>query len=815
MEGLQQDKRCLAQRLDRLIAHKNKLEDYQKYVQDVLNITEKGMYTPRIRGIVRFMVARSCPLCNVGDILNYIYQTLLKPMLNPLTRVDAITLDRRTVRRILEEGLIAARLQLYLELMRSHCKSIVHALKAANSRIIAFTSGSDGTTHRSLNYESLHYNLHAPDTYSPDGTGELKQKIRFGGIRVEANHRTDTQIDGENTYLKTLADTFSRAPVAAIAHNANIPISENQIWLKWVGTHGDHAKDQKAKHRRLEELKKEKVNIGLGEREFYSLTADVQAEIVGRAEDTAIEKCGQASWDSLTATEQDRRIQSVFEESLKELAHTVKDKLSKEDLEILTDFLWVGCQMHKDLNAVKGGYQSLRAFWKTVAHAPCTLANRDNAVILEAAAEGLANESAATHAAASSVGGAIKLSELMGALLNHKDDKKGHQDVFRDYAKVILGLTFTFPDTSNTRFGSYLEAAAEIITRCDFYLMFLEHVRNLKEKRNWNHMETNIHRALTDNPTRTELAILTLYLEAVSHPYIVNVRGTNLEESNALDKGELHAEVVVHINKLIANPDLILSLTAAPEHATLCTQKSWKRPESIRAVHDMAPTLPSLREAFVAFLEGAKKTWIRFSAEFAEGGRISTLTEEQKKQRWMPTTNDANEGALGQARVFKNRNPTAGDSLLNSIMLYTKNNTQDFVDFVLVHDEDQAFLRSEGRASLNEKQDQKKRRMITEQHIQESDARRAKDESNAQRKRQRVEHLASIDLVTNARVIETMSLKMLLEQLAKYREIDKEHKPATVKRKDECKAEVLAAAARYMRKCEGERVSPVQLNLIP
>ena len=61
----------------------------------------------------------------------------------------------------------------------------------------------------------------------------------------------------------------------------------------------------------------------------------------------------------------------------------------------------------------------------------------------------------------------------MGTLLNHKDDKKGYHHVFRDYAENKLGRTFTFPDTSNMRYSSYLEVAAEILIYLDFYIKFM------------------------------------------------------------------------------------------------------------------------------------------------------------------------------------------------------------------------------------------------------------------------------------------------------------------------------------------------------
>lgn len=587
----------------------------------------------------------------------------------------------------------------------------------------AFTSGSDGTTHRSINYESTHLNVHAPDTYSPEGYGNLTPKVRFAEVCIEANHRASTQVEGELAHFRTLTDTFVRSPLVAIAESANQPVTENSMFLKWVGTHGDHAEDQKAKHRMLGEVKKENLEKALSEKELYSRTIAEQEKLFQQMEDDAIEQAGgQNEWDALSEAEQDASIQSIYVNALKELSLTAVQKMSEPEIKLATSWLWVGCQMHKDLNAVKGGCQSLREFWKTVGVSPCTLANRDNAPILDAIEDGRIDSTAAEHAAASSGGGAVKLAELAGALFNHKDDKKGHQDAFRDYVKLKLGLTFTFPDTSNTRFGSYLEAAAVLISNPEFFLGFLEHVRNLKAKRNWNNMESNVVRALQDIPTLTELAVLTVYLEAISHPYIKCVRGGGLEKSNALEKGELHRQVIGHINKLIESPDLILAPTADPKEATLGAQDQWKRPEAVCAVHKLASKFPFLRGAFIAFLEGAKVTWKRFSAEFIEGGDIETLTDEEKRQRWMPTTNDANEGALGQMRALKNRSPMSGELLLNSIMMYSRNNTQDFMDFILVHEEDQVFLRKEARSCIEEKPDQKKRKSITEQHVQESEA---------------------------------------------------------------------------------------------
>ena len=81
----------------------------------------------------------------------------------------------------------------------------------------------------------------------------------------------------------------------------------------------------------------------------------------------------------------------------------------------------------------------------------------------------------------------------------------------------------------------------------------------------------------------------------------------------------------------------------------------------------------------------------------------------------MPTTNDENEGALGEFRTFAHRFPTGSLSLFNAIMVYMRNNTQNFIDHVLDFDEAQHWLRSEARIRLAEKPDSIKRLAISEQ----------------------------------------------------------------------------------------------------
>ena len=62
-----------------------------------------------------------------------------------------------------------------------------------------------------------------------------------------------------------------------------------------------------------------------------------------------------------------------------------------------------------------------------------------------------------------------------------------------------------------------------------------------------------------DVSTLTELAVLSLYAQAISDPYMREVRGPGTEEVNMLDLGPLHQKVQKHMEAIIANLEILLS----------------------------------------------------------------------------------------------------------------------------------------------------------------------------------------------------------------------------------------------------------------
>jgi hypothetical protein len=157
----------------------------------------------------------------------------------------------------------------------------------------------------------------------------------------------------------------------------------------------------------------------------------------------------------------------------------------------------------------------------------------------------------------------------------------------------MVGYMISFPDTSNTRYQSHCEAAAVLLVYLPLLIEFLELVRDKKDSGSFNHMESNVYRGLQDISTQTELCILVLYAQSISHPYMRQVRGPEQVHKNILDLGPLHLKVKTHCQDIIDNPDLLLSPESSHTTGTM-DGKLWQRPEAVYAVKNMISTLPHI-----------------------------------------------------------------------------------------------------------------------------------------------------------------------------------------------------------------------------
>jgi hypothetical protein len=192
-------------------------------------------------------------------------------------------------------------------------------------------------------------------------------------------------------------------------------------------------------------------------------------------------------------------------------------------------------------------------------------------------------------------------------------------------------------------------------------------------------MESNIR----DPYTLIELAVLALYGQAITYPYM---RCAWKARTNILTLDPLHSKL------LISSPDLLCGPEASYRTGALDSQR-WERPEVIYVILAMECRLPHLRGALVAFLEGALETWIRFTAEFTSKGGIASLSAGEQESAAMLSTDDTNEGMLGaDARVAKRRAPRAGLEFINGKSMYKRNNTQAYAAQNLQSPATQAYV---------------------------------------------------------------------------------------------------------------------------
>ena len=241
---------------------------------------------------------------------------------------------------------------------------------------------------------------------------------------------------------------------------------------------------------------------------------------------------GQQKWEALPEAIKSEKRAKMVENVVQELGKGVFELLDPNEKRLLRLFIWAGCGCHKDLNTVWGGYVAMKKWWKEHhVEGPVLLANWDNDMVLEERNQAIVHGDEVTPAQEQALNrstrGAIKTAQIAGAIFNHKDDKKGHHDFFRDWWKKHVGTSFTFPDTSNNHFQSYCYASAALLLYLEFFQQFLEHLRITKQNGKLNHMESNLWKALHDSATLSELAILALYGEAVSYPYVKAIRSTS------------------------------------------------------------------------------------------------------------------------------------------------------------------------------------------------------------------------------------------------------------------------------------------------
>jgi len=713
--------------------------------KSVHHLMRKGVFTEETRNLVRLLSKSGCSANHINEIIDAVLNTA------GITMVGSIS--RTSVARIIREGYFAAQIQLG------------HEMKMAES----MTVSADGTGHRSINYNSRHTHM-LVENYGTLDSGKTRA-TRFLGIKPSRDGSSKEAIADWQTIITEILDLYNRSPFGKRSGGSLIGLVD--ILVKLTGMNTDHCAKEKKDAYEMEELKKWAVNQKLGEEtmlekslpEIYELQMGAQRKMVQAAG-------GQQKWEALPEADKAEKRAKMVENVVQELGKGAFELLDPREKRLLRLFIWAGCGCHKDLNTVRGGYMAMERWWKEHnMEGPVLLANRDNDMVLAERNQAISHGDEVTptqeQALNRSSRGAIKTAQIAGAIFNHKDDKKGHHDFFRDWWKKHVGIPFTFPDTSNNRFQSYCYAAAALLLYLQSFRQFLKHLQITKQNGRLNHMESNLWKALHDPATLSELAILALYGETVSYPYVKAIRSTSEsgEKQNMLDLRPLHQKVSSHIQAIIANPFNLLCENPSSDIASL-EGDEWQHPDIFKSIKGL--DLPYLEELLVAFFIGADETWSRFISEFAPGGLIDAATTEERDLAWMPATNDENEGALGSFRKLIRQQPQLTMQAYNGLTMFFRNNTQLFMEAKFTTEEDYKFLHKLARETGSGEQawrkagvdhrDDKQHRLLEK---------RKKRQEQAQKNAERI---AGIAIILDKQIVSNLKGNHLLDQIKIFRE---------------------------------------------
>ena len=545
----------------------------------------------------------------------------------------------------------------------------------------AWTASGDGTTYKGTNAVS-HFVTFPPIPSANELEGKVQcvPRRRFLGTTREVNHKTSTQLENWIGLFEDIASVHRESP------------GGSEIGRKATGYSADHAADQMKLSRELCAYKQSCDYRSRGEEAIKSKSEEEIKKVLDeKFGDILVEVGGWKDLGSRSREDQEKLLERLINEVCVHFGKLAFAELPEWFQQIAGLWRWSGCCMHKDLNTFKGGAMQLRAFWKGAGlEGPVKLLNRK-----QEEQETITDATAMDCELSKASGGAAKLADLLGALVQNKEETQGHPDEFRTFSADQLGHEISFPDTSNTRYQCYGDAATELIRNPDLYINFVRQLGDKKKRgAGLNHMEKNILKGLMDPATRTELAVFSLYSEAISKPYAVTVRGSYNESKNALDLGPAHLKIITHIDTLIENLDLLVGDHASHETGALYGIH-WDQ-AVVHHIHSIHHQLSHLRKALVAFLQGARAKWVSFTKEFAQESPISDSAEERLLSFRSPT-NDHSEGAGAMWKLWSRRAPSMTTHQKNA-RLFIQLNSPDIETFF--HDlpePDHAYARRKAR----------------------------------------------------------------------------------------------------------------------
>jgi hypothetical protein len=154
-----------------------------------------------------------------------------------------------------------------------------------------------------------------------DGTGVT----HFAGVQHEVNHTSETQLQGWKDVIHEMCTMYNECMIGAMTGVEN----PRELVTKVKGMLTDHVEDQKKLVHLFREWKEVCEREVRGKQALATLPPDNVIALLWQTTEGAIVAAGGIEgWESVDF------------------------------------FVWAGCCMHKDLNAVKGGNTHMQAWWR-------------------------------------------------------------------------------------------------------------------------------------------------------------------------------------------------------------------------------------------------------------------------------------------------------------------------------------------------------------------------------------------------------------------------------------------------------------------
>ena len=120
--------------------------------------------------------------------------------------------------------------------------------------------------------------MQAPSSYLEGGA--IGPSVRMLGVNLTANHKSETQVKEIIEKIKESIITFKSSPLASEFPAPEQCLDMFSVCKKFLGTHSDHAEDQKLKHKLLQKWKEENLPLAYGAEYFHSKPPEEQEVLV-------------------------------------------------------------------------------------------------------------------------------------------------------------------------------------------------------------------------------------------------------------------------------------------------------------------------------------------------------------------------------------------------------------------------------------------------------------------------------------------------------------------------------------------------------